>query len=180
MDITATTAAAASLGVHHRPQGPPPPPKLDGTAELLGMSSDELRTAQRSGTTLSELAESKGVSKDDLVASSAKDMEANKPEGAPELSEARLTEMATNIADGVRAGGPPQGGFGPPPPPRGDRAQENLSAVAQALGTDADTLLDKLRSGEDITEWLQSLKAQTGYGDSDSTTISGVQVDTYA
>jgi hypothetical protein len=45
---------------------------------------------------------------------------------------------------------------------------------------DAETLLDKLRSGEDITEWLQSLKAQTGYGDSDSTTISGVQVDTYA
>jgi hypothetical protein len=38
MDITATTAAA-SLGVHHRPQGPPPP-KLDGTAELLGEANN--------------------------------------------------------------------------------------------------------------------------------------------
>ncbi len=75
------------------------------------MSSDDLQQAQRSGTTLTELASQKGVSKDDLVASIAKDMPAMRPEGAPELDATRMTEMATNIADA-------------------DRAKENLSALA--------------------------------------------------
>jgi hypothetical protein len=81
--------------------------------------------------------------------------------------------MATNIAEGKR----PQGPHGPPPPPRdGDRAQANVSSLAQALGTDADTLLEKLQSGEDLTTLL---RAASGYGSS-ATVNGGLAVDRYA
>ncbi len=85
-----------------RQQAPPPPPPMTNTAKLLGMSTDELRQAQASGTTLTDLATQKGISKDDLVKSVAADLKANKPDGAPELSDVQLTEMATNIAEGKR------------------------------------------------------------------------------
>jgi uncharacterized protein YidB (DUF937 family) len=153
------------------------PPEMTNTAQLLGMSADELRDAQRSGTTLADLATQKGVSKDDLVKSLASDLKANKPEGAPELSEAQMTEMATNIAEGKR----PQGPQGPPPGggsggSGGDRAQANVASLAEALGTDADTLLQKLQSGEDLTTLL---RGATGYGSS-ATVSGGLSIDRYA
>ena len=182
MNISATGGSGIhGVGFGQRPQGPPPAPKMDGTAQLLGMSGDELRQARRSGTTLTELASQKGISKDDLVASIAKDVQANKPDGAPELDATQLTEMATNIADGVRPTGPPPGGHGGRHGGDGDRAKENLSALASALGTDTDTLLSKLQSGEDLTKWLTSLRSSTSYGDDATSDVAGgVQVDTYA
>src|SRR4051812_18908786 len=159
MTINSISSASAQL----QTQGPPPPrtpPAMTGTAKLLGLSTDELQQAQRTGTTLEALAMQKGVSKDDLVKSVAADMKANKPEGAPELSETQLTEMATNIAEGRRPQGPPPG-----PPPGGSgsgsgsgdggaRVQANVSSFAQALGTDADSLLERLRSGADLASLL--------------------------
>ncbi len=181
MNITATGGSGIhGVGFGQRPQGPPPAPKMDGTAQMLGMSSDELRQAQRSGTTLTELAGRKGVSKEDLVASIVKDMQANKPDGAPEIDATQLTQMATNIADGVRPTGPPPGA-GAGHRHDGDRTEQNLSALATALGTDTDTLLSKLGSGDDLTEWLSSLRSSTSYGqDATSEVSGGVQVDTYA
>jgi hypothetical protein len=173
MNVTSISTAGVTLRQQDRPHRTQP--EMTNTAQLLGMSADDLRDAQRSGTTLSDLATQKGVSKDDLVKSLATDLKANKPEGAPELSEAQLTEMATNIADGKR----PQGPQGPPPPPRGDdgdRAQANVSSLAEALGTDADTLLRKLQSGEDLTTLL---RGATGYGSS-ATVTGGLAVDRYA
>jgi hypothetical protein len=149
---------------------------MTNTANLLGVSADELRDAQRSGTTLADLATQKGVSKDNLVKSLATDLKANKPEGAPELSETRLTEMATNVAEGKR----PQG---PPPPPRsgagedGDRSQRNVASLAEALGTDADTLLERLQSGADLTSLL---RGATGYGAQSESLTSGLAIDRYA
>jgi hypothetical protein len=182
MNITATSGSGIhGVGFGQRPQGPPPQPKMDGTAQLLGMSSDELQQAQRSGTTLTDLAAQKGVSKDDLVASIAKDMQANKPDGAPELDATQLTQMATNIADGKRPGGAGHGGHRHGGAGDGDRVQQNLSALAGALGTDTDTLLSKLSSGEDLTSWLGSLKSSTSYGSSAASTVSGgLVVDTSA
>ncbi len=75
---------------------------------------------------------------------------------------------------------------GPPPSGGGvhhggDRAEENLTSLAGALGTDSDTLLSKLQSGDDLTEWLSSLRSSTSYGsDATSDVAGGVQVDTYA
>jgi hypothetical protein len=181
MQIAATGVDATQFA--QRPHGHHRPPPMDQTASLLGMSTDDLQKAQKSGTTLTELAAQKGISKDDLVASIAKDMQADKPEGAPELSATQMTEMATNIADGVRPTGPPPGAppQGGPSSGDGDRASQNLSSLASALGTDADTLLSRLQSGDDLSSWLSSLTSATGYGSSAASTVSGgVALDTYA
>jgi hypothetical protein len=173
MTINPISTTGLSVNAQSRPHRTPP--EMTNTAQLL-VSADELRDAQRSGTTLADLATQKGVSKDDLVKSLASDLKANKPEGAPELPEAQMTEMATNIAEGKR----PQG---PPPPPRGgdgdrdgDRAAANVSSLAEALGTDADSLLRKLQSGEDLTTLL---RGASGYG-SIATVTGGLTVDRYA
>jgi hypothetical protein len=183
MQISSSTSVDATQSTQRHHGGHKPPP-MDNTAALLGMSTDDLQKAQKSGTSLTDLAAQKGISKDDLVASITKDMTANKPEGAPELSATQMTEMATNIADGVRPSGPPPGGM---PPQQGgsssdsDRANQNLSELASSLGTDTDTLLSKLQSGDDISSWLSSLKSATGYGSSTTSTVSGgVTLDTYA
>jgi hypothetical protein len=190
MTVTSISGASSPFP----PQGAPPrtPPAMTASASLLGMSADDLRAAQRSGTTLADLAAQKGVSKDDLVKSVAADLAANKPEGAPELSRAQLTEMATNIAEGRRPQGPPP----PPPPPPGggfgssagdgdERVQTNVGSLAEALGTDADTLLDKLRSGADLASLLRgaTAAAAAGYGasaTSAATVTGGLAVDRYA
>jgi hypothetical protein len=176
--MTVNPLASASVGFDPQSRPPRTPPAMTGTATLLGMSADDLRQAQRSGTTLADLATQKGVSKDDLVKSVAADLTANKPDGAPELSATQLTEMATNVAEGKR----PQGPHGPPPPrggggdADGDRAQANVSSLAEALGTDADSLLQKLQSGDDLTTLL---RGATGYGSS-LTVDGGLAVDRYA
>lgn len=157
MTISSIGSSAAVQGyAPPRPRHEPPP--MSNTADLLGVSTDELREAQRSGTTLSDLATQKGVSSDDLMKSVTADLKANKPEGAPELSDSQLADMASNIAAGKR----PQG------PPPGDRAQSNLKDLADMLGVDVDTLLD----GD-----VRSLLGKAGV---DSSLVGGVAVDRYA
>lgn len=170
MSISAITGSAA-VALQGPPRGRPEPPPMTHTADLLGMSADELRDAQKSGATLTDLAAQNGVSKDDLVTSIASDLEANKPDGAPELSDDQLTEMATNIADGKRPHGPP--------PPRaqqsGDRAQVNLESLADKLGMSTDELLEQLTSGASV-----GAATSSGYGASSASTGGGVIVDQYA
>jgi hypothetical protein len=186
MSVNPVAGASGAAELQRRPPRTPPP--MTNTAQLLGVSADELREAQRSGTTLADLATQKGVSKDDLVKSVASDLKANKPEGAPELSEAQMTEMATNIAEGKR----PQGGHGgpPPAPPAGDggsddeRVQANVASLAEALGTDADSLLDKLRSGADLATLLRGATGNAAGYDSSATASAavsgGLAIDRYA
>jgi hypothetical protein len=48
-------------------------PSFTNTASLLGLSSTDLTSQLQSGTTLAELAQRKGVSSSDLLASDEKD-----------------------------------------------------------------------------------------------------------
>jgi hypothetical protein len=57
-------------------------PSFTNTASLLGLSSTDLTSQLQSGTTLGELAQQKGVSSSDLLASVEKDLQANAPQGA--------------------------------------------------------------------------------------------------
>lgn len=152
---------------HHKP------PEMTKTAELLGMTTDDLEQARKSGQSLSDLAAGKGVSKDDLVASIGEDLKAGQPDGAPQLSDAQLTQMATNIADGKRPARPPRDGdarIG------GDRAQSNLASLADELGVDQNTLLDALNSdGFDVS----SLLKQSNYSSS-ADLANGLAIDRYA
>lgn len=113
------------------------------------------------------------------MASLTEDLQANAPQGAPALTEAQMTEMATNIAEGRRPGGP--GGHGRPRAEDAgstDRAQSNLSLLADALGIDSQTLLEQLRSGIDLSSLLSGQTGSTGYGSSLLASLQGgVAVD---
>jgi hypothetical protein len=67
-------------------------------ADKLSMSVDDLRAARQSGTSLADLAASKGVSKDDLVATISDALNTNA--GAPAIDTNKLAMM---LIDGFNA-----------------------------------------------------------------------------
>lgn len=153
---------------HHRMQfgtqsGSQQQPTLSNTAQLLGLSSDQLTSALQSGQTLSSLASSKGVSSSDLLASVEKDMKANAPQGAPSLSTDQLQQIATSVINGV-APTPPAGGggFGGGMSSGGDESWRSggvtagqppsFSNTAALLGISTDELSTDLQSGETLSE----------------------------
>ena len=163
MTISAIGSGSVQAFAPPRPRHEPPP--MSNTAELLGMTADELQQAQRSGTTLNDLATQRGVSADDLIRSITADLKANKPDGAPDPSDDQLADMASHIASGQRPSGPPPA----------DRAQGNLQDLANMLGVDVDTLLDG-----DLQGLLRQTSA-TGYGSTVGGSLSGgLSVDRYA
>jgi hypothetical protein len=120
--LSTTDVQALQQQPHQRRQ----PPSMDNTAQLLGMSTDDLQSALKSGQTLDDLASAKGVSSTDLTNAIKTDIQANKPAGAPDLSDDQLTKMATDIAAGKGPGGahhahhghrPSPGDAGPGPVP---------------------------------------------------------------
>ena len=179
--ITTSTASAlqGASGSHHRHK----PPSLDKTAELLGVSSDDLGTELKSGKTLDDIASDKGVSSDDLLSALKTDLKANKPAGAPELSDDQLTQMATGIAAGKGPGGP--GGPGGPRPRHGGddadatTAEANLKSLASKLGMSQTDLLDKLTSGSSFSDLLGTA-SDNPYTSSSYAVGGGVAVDEYA
>jgi uncharacterized protein YidB (DUF937 family) len=172
MSVSSVDGSSAQFdpSVHRRHK----PLEMTNTAKLLGMSTDDLEQARKSGETLTDLAADKGVSKDDLLASISEDLKANKPDGAPDLTDGQLTKMATSIADGKR---PHRGAHGPRGGDAdGDRSQSNVDSLAKELGINSSTLLDALNGdGFDVS----SLLGQSGYG-LDASAASGLAVDRYA
>ena len=87
---------------------------MEPVAEALGLSATDLRSALQQGQSLSEIADSKGVSRDDLLAAVKEGLQANRPQGAPELSATQLDNLAIRIADrshshDTRPNSPPEG-----------------------------------------------------------------------
>ena len=133
--ITTSTASAlqGASGSHHRHK----PPSLDKTAELLGVSADDLGTELKSGKTLDDIASDKGVSSDDLLSALKTDLKANKPAGAPELSDDQLTQMATGIAAGKGPGGPGGPGRSAAAPRRRRRRRDHRGGQPQVARVQA-------------------------------------------
>jgi hypothetical protein len=115
---------------------------MQGVAELLDMTTEELRDAQRNGTTLADLAEQKGVSVDDLKAKLAEGLEANAPADAPAGID--FTQMASQIIDGKGPGGRPGGMM--PPQSTGENTASALQSLLESTGIDPDQLEDLLLS----------------------------------
>jgi hypothetical protein len=114
-----TINSISSVGAAQAVSGnrPPPPPDSNGPYEtvssLLDMSADDTASAVRSGTSLTDLAASKGVSQEDLIAA----LKAGAPEelqGTAQL-DSIVTDIATRTGSSVGPGGPPP----PGPPPSG-------------------------------------------------------------
>ena len=72
---------------------------LQPVADRLGMSADDLQAALAGGKSLAEIAQSKGVSRDDLVATVSDAISKNRPPGA---SAADPTQLANRMVDHVR------------------------------------------------------------------------------
>jgi hypothetical protein len=96
---------------------------LGPVADLLKLEESALRERVEDGDTLADVAADQGLSKESLVAGIAAALKASKPAGAPELTDAQITAMATRIAEdsgpcvgGGRPGGGPGGGGAVAPP----------------------------------------------------------------
>jgi hypothetical protein len=164
----ATSAALSYTQSAPRPQ----PPAMTQTAQLLGISSDQLSTDLQSGSTLTSLAGAAGVSSSDLLSSVETDMKADAPDGVSSVSSSQLTQMATDFINGTAPSGSPSG--------TGATASANLDSLADAVGMDPSELLSQLTSGQDLSQLLGSA-GQTGYGSTVADSVSGgVMFDQYA
>jgi hypothetical protein len=121
-------AATANYFQSTQPTRPP----LTNTAQLLGLSTDQLNIDMRSGTKLSSLATQKGLSTSALLSSVESDLQANAPADST-ASSSRLKQIATNVIQGAGHGGHHRGGGG-------------ASALALLLGTDGSTSTDGTQS----------------------------------
>lgn len=122
--VVETLKAAGPMGgrghghMGHRREG------LDAAATALGMTAEELRTELRSGSTLAEVAEAKGVDIkkviDAMVAEVSEELDEAVAAGrmTQEQADERLADATERISDHVNRSGPPEGGprgDGPPP-----------------------------------------------------------------
>ncbi len=158
---SATSTALSYTQSAQRPQ----PPAMTQTAQLLGISTDQLSTDLKSRSTLSSLAGKAGISSSDLLSSVETDLKANAPQGAPALSDTQMAQMATGIINGTGPGGP--GGVGGPGQSGGP------GGPGQSGGPGG--------PGPSGPRGLLASASQTGYGSSVADSVSGgVLVDEYA
>ena len=150
MSVTIQTTAPVSNG-GIPPGGPPPGMRkaMDAVADTLGMSADELGGRLKNGESLAEIAGSKGVSRDDAIATLSSAMKANAPQGVS-LSDERVNAIATRIFDG-QAPAPPSSSDGLP-------ATGGMARLAGAFGEgqQGQDILSRLMSGEDVSSVAQS------------------------
>lgn len=78
-------------------------------AQAIGVTPDELKAARKAGTSPATLAQQKGVARDAVVAAAVAAMKANRPAGAPDRTDAQLTQMAERAVDNARPGHGPGG-----------------------------------------------------------------------
>jgi DNA-binding phage protein len=137
--MTAINALSSTTGSYlpvraSKKEGQDPMAKV---ADALGLSSDDLKTALKSGKSLNEVAEEQGVSHDDLITA----IKQGRPDAATEMTD----EMAEKIA----------GTVGKPTPPPGE-APGGLKGESSAVtdqATSASSLVSMLQSnGVDLTQ----------------------------
>ena len=146
-----TSGSGHAHRMHGGPPPGPPPEAIDAAAEALDMSTEDVQKALQSGTTLADLADSKGVSQDDLLKAVTDGLAAGATKHGRQLTSDQLTDFASRIISGD----------GPPAPPAGAGA---------AGGAESDRTLSSLRD----------LLASVGSGTSSSTTATANAQRAYA
>lgn len=129
----------------------PPPPRdgkdpVSAVPRALGLSGDELKHKLESGQSLSEVAEQRGVSHDDLIAA----IKAGKPSDAQTGTEDD-DAVAERIAAQKSQPGPPPGG-----PRRGAAGlsdESKLQQLSSLLETDSESL--RRSSATDVVKRMQ-------------------------
>jgi lambda repressor-like predicted transcriptional regulator len=161
--IASNAAGALQWQSTTRPQRPNFEQDMQPVADLLGVSTDELRQDVQRGKSLTEIASAKGVSRDDLVATLKQAIQSNGPAGAPSDFAAHLDDMVNRIVDhkgGVH--GPHQHHRARPDDAPGTdftaKAEAVLSTIAGQLDLSPDDLLAQLQQGVS----LRDIAAQAG------------------
>lgn len=155
---------------------------LSKTADLLGMSTDALKSQLQAGKTLAGIADEKGVSRADLLDSIKQGLQAAAPQGVQAPSGTQLDKIAGDLADGNRPG---RGGMPPvgPPPSGAPGSGQNLSSLADSLGMEVSSLLQQLGSDDDSSSSFTSMlsRSSQAYGSSiSSQQLQGLRVDVVA
>ena len=160
-DGDTTEAPAVENDLRHKPRANRGA-KAQEAAEILGITTDELRAELQAGNTLAEIAQANGVSESDLIArlvaaASAHIDEAvdagrlTADEGAEKKAnlEERIT-AAVNADPADRPGGGhrPGGRHGGPFGDRGDKAE----ALGEALGLTTEELRSGFEAGKSIAD----------------------------
>lgn len=142
MGVTASSALAAhGTGATGAKAAKPAAAKgavMTAVKTLLDVDNAALKAARQSGTSLSVLAQQKGVDRADLVSAIAAALKANRPANAPARTDAQITARAEKMADhvpGQRAG-----------KARAGRAAMG-TAIAAAIGVTTDELKAARKAG---------------------------------
>ncbi|MFZ4755459.1 MAG: hypothetical protein ACOYL4_05560 [Miltoncostaeaceae bacterium] len=157
-DTTSTTSAhkqqSRAGGGHHEQN----PVVKAAVQKLLGVNDAAMRTARDSGQTLAQLAATKGVSQADLVSTIVSALKASKPAGAPELSNAQLTEKVTERVTSARG----QGDHGP----RGGNNQVRAK-VGQVIASTLGITTAELKAAHKAGTTPATLASQKGVAKAD-------------
>jgi lambda repressor-like predicted transcriptional regulator len=144
---TASTTSGTSGTATHRVPG-----HIEAASEVLGLSTDDIMEALQNGSSLSDLAEEQGVSRDDLVSALV--------EAAPGDMQAMgdIEGMVSSLVDQTGmpgpAGPPPSGSSGVWGETLTSDQQETIDSLSSLLGTDSTTLLDQLYRGSSLSDLL--------------------------
>jgi hypothetical protein len=97
MDAVTNQPQVAQAGGHHHHHhhggGGQAQAVNDAVSKALGMSADDLRTARSQGTSLAQLAASKGISQDDLT----KAIEQGLQQSDPSIGASRANQIASAL-----------------------------------------------------------------------------------
>lgn len=144
---SAATSGVAPAGGHHGRGGFEK--TLSAVADKLGISTRDLKKQLKSGQSLSDIAATKGMGKDELVSTIASTLPSTGPDGA----QLDTTAMATRIADRThqpRRAAPASSGGGE------SELGKGLDALSSALGINTDDLLQRLTDGTGISDLLSA------------------------
>jgi hypothetical protein len=150
INAVGSTPTSWPVGSGHRPHRHDHTKMIEPAAKALGISTADLETQLEAAKSLSDVASAQGVSQDDLVAAIAADLKTHEPDGAPALSDAQATQMATAIV-------------------------QRKPGEGRAAGADPSALTEKLMWG-DTGATGQSASGDAG----GAAATSGLLVDEYA
>jgi hypothetical protein len=152
------------------------PGHIEAASEVLGLSTDEIMEALSDGSSLADLAEEQGVSREDLTAA----LVAAAPADMQAMGD--VEDMVSSLIDQEGLAGPSG------PPPSGSSGvwgetlttdqQETLDSLASLLGTDSSSLLDQLYSGTSLSDLLTD--AGVSVADLADVVQEGLFIDTSA
>jgi hypothetical protein len=128
------------------------------TAEVTGLSEDEVVAALEDGQTFAEIAEGADVDPQEIVDAAIAEAESRLQEAVDEgrLTEERMDQMLERLAEELperleepwQPGGPMDGGFGP----FGEDFWTMYNEVAEALGLTPEELFSELHDGATLAE----------------------------